>query len=89
MLPKLKGTTKNILVVAGSNGTRRYMYKNSFDVDPDELIKDGAIRAGKMLASGYDQLACKARDLYRSYWVRKMMKEAKKSVKHLRAALHL
>jgi hypothetical protein len=89
MLPKVKGTTKNVLVVAGSNGTRRYIYKNSFELDGDQLVRDGAKAAGKMLASGYDQVASKARELYRSYRVRKMMKEAKKSMKHLRAAIHL
>jgi hypothetical protein len=89
MLPKIKGTTKNVLVVAGDHGTRRYIYKNSFEMDPDEMLKQGMQRAGKLAASGYDHLACWTRDLYKSYRVKKMMKRAKKGVMQLRAAVHL
>ena len=89
MLPKIKGSTRNVLIVASTNGTRRYMYKNSFEMNPDDLLRSGAKAAGKMLASGYDHLASWSKDMYKSYRVRKMRKGVAKGIKQLRTAVHL
>ena len=89
MLPNIKASTKNVLIVAGKNGTKRYMYVNSVDLHPNDALRAAAKEAGKMVVKGYERTADWAHDLYRSYKLKRMMKKAKKTVAQLRAAVHL
>ncbi len=89
MLPNIKASTKNVLIVAGKNGTKRYIYTNSVDLHPDDAIVAAAKQTRKAIVKGYERTADWAQDMYRSYKMKRMMKKAKKTVAQLRAAIHL
>ena len=89
MLPKVKGFSKNILIIVGDKGSKKYHYSTSFDLDPDALIMKSATSIAKVAVAGYKTISTAIRDQVRAYKMRRMMKKIGNEVAHLRAMVHL
>ena len=89
MLPKVKVFSKNILIVAGAKGSKKYRYSASVDLDPDALIMKSATSIAKAAISGYKSVSTTVRNQVRAYKMRRMMKKIGNEVAHLRALVHL